>query len=393
MRRLLICIAIFLMYSSCTRIEPDYNSFSVDLTIYYNNDDDDLNNISLEGAKVVLTNLDKNYSKTNYASDNDKVSFNNIEPGFYRAMVTHSCSEDGIYYYFNGLKDIDVFSSIIDSVEVIMSKTNAFVIKEYYYSGCLTPGGNQYTADQYVEIYNNSPVVQYADGISIIEHESYAIDANYWTFLGDTIVARMIWTIPGNGTDAPVLPGESIVLARDAINHQDELLGNPLSPVNLLNADFEFWVETASGDDVDGPFSTNLIEDLYTARGNDVAFHNRGGSAIALVKFPGNSSDRKEFIDNHLIKKDPTSSRLFGKIANDFVLDAVEVTWDEAHAIYKRFPIELDAGYTYVPSGSKSGKCVRRKIKEIDDGRCIYQDTNNSCEDFLKDVDPAPWVY
>ena len=377
------------MFLSCMK-EPDTEAFSVDLTIDFGED------IPLEnrsGAKVKLANLTKGYSIIEYLNSDGNISFNGIEPGFYSVTVTHSYSDAGNFFYFNGLKNIDVFSSVVDTVSLVKSKSSAFVIKEYYYSGCLTPAGNSYNSDQYVEIFNNSPVLQYADGISIIEHESYAVDVNYWTFLTDTIVARMIWTIPGNGTDVPVLPGSSIVIARDAINHQDDSLGNPLCPVNLINADFEFWVKTISGADIDGPFATNMIEDLFTFRGSDVVFHTRGGSAIALVKYPGNHDDRKEFIKNNLIKKNPTSSRYYGKIPNEFVLDAVEATWDEAHAIYKRFPIELDAGYTYVAAGSKSGKCVRRKVKEVVDGRYVYQDTNNSSEDFLKDADPNPWIY
>ncbi len=390
MKNFLSYIVIFLLFSSCIKQEPDYSSLSVELTIEFS---EDIPYEHRDSAKVVLANLTKNYSFTKYATSEGYVLFNGIEPGFYSATVVHSYSESGTSFHLNGLKLIDVFSSIADTIPLIISESNALVIKEFYYSGCLTPAGNQYTSDQYIEIFNNSSMLQYADGISIMEHESYSLDENYWTFLKDTIVARMIWTIPGEGNDVPILPGRSIVIARDAINHQDDSLGNPLCPVDLSFADFEFWVKTVTGGDIDGPFSINMIEDLFTFRGSDVCFHTRGGSAIALVKFPGNSEDRENFINNNLIRKVATSTRYYGKIPNEFVLDAVEVTWDEAHAIYKRFPLELDAGYTYVAAGSRSGKCIRRKVKEIIDGRYVYQDTNNSSEDFLKDADPNPWIY
>jgi hypothetical protein len=32
-------------------------------------------------------------------------------------------------------------------------------------------------------------------------------------------------------------------------------------------------------------------------------------------------------------------------------------------------------------------------VKEIINGRVVYQDSNNSTEDFLKDVDPKPKQY
>lgn len=374
---------------SCVEPLPDYNSYSIHLKLDFG---DEIPTEFKAGAKVVLSNLTKNYTLTEYTSDSGDVFFTEVEPGFYSATIVHSYSDMGAVFYLNGLKQIDVFSEVTDTMEVVTSKTNAFVIKQYYYSGCLTPAGKQYTSDQFVEIYNNSELLQYADGISIIEHESYSLEENYWNFLEDTIVARMIWTIPGDGSQYPVEPGESIVLARDGINHQDDSLGNPLSPVNMENADFEFWVASETGDDLDAPIADNLIENLFTFRGTDIVFHTRGGSAIALALIPGTQEERQEFVDNHQILKITSSTRYYGKVPNEYILDAVEVTWDEAHAIYKRFPLELDAGYTYVPAGARSGLCVRRKVKEVVDGRYIYQDTNNSTEDFLKDVVPKPWV-
>lgn len=391
MKRILIYIVALLLLpvSSCIREIAEYNSYTVDIRVRYG---DEIPEEHYDSARVVLNNLIKNYSSTQYTNSGGEVIFHDVEPGFYTVTVTHSFGEGGVAYYLNGLLNLDVFSDVSDTVDVVVSKSNALVIKQYYYSGCLTPAGKQYTSDQFVEIYNNSAVVQYVDGLSIFEHASYALSDNYWAFLKDTIVGRAIWTFPGKGEDYPLLPGHSVVIARDAINHQDDSLGNPLSPVNLEHADFEFWVKTVSGDDIDGPFAVNMIEDLFTYRGNDYVFHTRGGSAIALIRIPGNEEERKDFIKHHLIAKPDIPTRFYGKIPNKFVLDAVEVTWDEAHAIYKRFPVELDAGYTYVPSGSRSGKCVRRKVKEVVNGRYIYQDTNNSTEDFLKDVIPKPWV-
>jgi len=382
-------LILLVMFSSCDQKVPDYHSYDVSLFIAY---DEQVPVEFRTGAKVVLSNLSKNYSYTEYTNDSSIVKFTDIEPGFYNVTVVQSYSDEAAAFYLNGLKLVDVFDEILDTIEMVTSKTNAFVIKQYYYSGCLTPAGNQYSSDQFVEIHNNSDMVQYADGISILEHESYAIEENFWNYLEDTIVCRMIWTIPGDGDDYPVNPGESIVIARDGINHQDDSLGNPLCPVDLSKADFEFWVESVSGDDLDAPYAVNLIENLFTYRGTDVVFHTRGGSAIAIALIPGSYEEKQAFIDNHLITKPDLLTRFYGKIPVEWVLDAVEATWDEAHAIYKRFPLELDAGYTYVASGSRSGLCVRRKVQEVVDGRYIYQDTNNSTEDFLKDVVPTPWL-
>jgi len=382
-------VAILFVLVSCEPQVPDFHTFTVSLFVAF---DEEVPAIYRAGAEVELTNLTKNYTFIAETDDSSYVTFEGLEPGFYRSRVIHSFSENGIAFHVNGFQFVDVFSDMEDTIEMVTSKTNAFVIKQYYYSACLTPAGNQYSADQFIEIHNNSDLIQYADGMSILEHESYAIEESYFSYIDDTIVCRMIWTIPGDGNDYPLNPGESIVIARDGINHQDDSLGNPLCPVDLSMADFEFWVESVTGDDMDAPYAVNLIENLFTYRGSDVVFHTRGGSAIAIALIPGTYEEKQAFINSHLIAKADVPSRFYGKIPVEWVLDAVEATWDEEHAIYKRLPLELDAGYTYVAAGSRSGLCLRRKVQEVIDGRYIYTDTNNSTEDFLTDVVPTPWV-
>jgi len=386
----ILLMTVLFALPSCIEPVPDSNSYTVHLLADY---DEDVPEEFKDGAKVVFSNLTKNYSFTAYTSDSGDVTFEQIEPGFYSATIVHSFSNEGNVYHLNGYGLVDVFDTVEDSVEVVTSKTTAWVIKQYYYSACLTPAGKQYSDDQFVEIHNNSEMIQYADGISIVEHESYSLEENYWKFLEDSaIVARMIMTIPGDGDDYPVQAGESVVIARDGINHQDPIYGNPLCPVNLEDAEFEFYIFRETGGDMDALGADNMVENLFTFRGSDVVFHTRGGSAIAIAMIPGTQEEKQEFVDNHQIQKITSSDRYYGIVPNDYILDAVEVTWDEEHAIYKRLPLELDAGYTYVDAGSRSGLCVRRKVDTIIDGRYIYKDTNNSIEDFLKDVVPKPWI-
>jgi hypothetical protein len=393
MKKALLITSFLFLLVSCLK-EPDYHSYQVILTIDFG---PDFPQEQRNGAKVSFFNQLKSYTIEAVADPDGKIQFSSVEPGFYSITVSHSFSSEGKMYYYNGLKNMEVFGNVIDSIRINGSSSSAFVIKEIYYSGSTTPAGKPYSADQYLEIFNNTSEIQYADGISVLEHESYATGENFWANMKDSIVVKMIWTISGNGKQVPVLPGKSILLAQDGINHRDDPNGNPLSPVNLGNADCEFYVLKQPEADVDSPAVPNLIEDLFVFRGNDVVFHVRGGSAFAIAKIPGNTNEeRKTYLNKNLVSKASASgsnNTYFVKIANEYVLDAVEVVISEAHAIYKRFPPELDAGYTYVVSGSGSGKCIRRKIKEIANGLVVYQDTNNSTEDFLKDVDPRPKIY
>ena len=393
MRGVLFVVASFLILGSCLK-EPDYHSYKVDMMVDFG---EGFPQNQKAGAKVELFNQVKAFKFEAVTDQQGKVLFSSVEPGFYSITVSHSFNSEGKIFYYNGLRNIEVFGNVTDSIKVNVSTSSAFVIKEIYYSGSTTQAGKPYSADQYLEIFNNTDEIQYADGISVLEHESYGTGDNFWANIKDTIVVRMIWTIPGNGTQVSVLPGKSIILAQDGINHRDDSNGNPSSPVNLGNADFEFYVFKQPEADQDSPNVPNLTEDLFVYRGNDAVFHVKGGSAFAIAKVPGKTSDeRKAYFNKNLVSKasaSGSSTTYFAKIANKYILDAVEVLQDEARAIYKRFPTELDAGYTYVVSGSGSGKCIRRKIKEITNGRVIYQDTNNSTEDFLKDVDPRPKIY
>lgn len=393
MKKLLSITSFLLLFVSCLK-EPDYHCYQVELTV-------DFGTVFFqehkEGAKVVLFNQLKSYTIEMKTDTEGRIQFSSVEPGFYSIIVSHSFSSEGKTFYFNGLKNIEVFDNVTDSFKVNGSSSSAFVIKEIYFSGSTTPAGKVYSADQYIEIFNNTSEIQYADGISVLEHESYGTGDNFWANIKDTIVVKMIWTIPGDGKQVPVLPGRSIVLAQDGINHRDDPNGNPLSPVNLGNADFELYVLKQPEADLDSPAVPNLMEDLFVYRGNDAVFRVGGGSAFAIAKIPGKTNgERETYFNKNMVSKTSSSGSggpYFVKIANDYILDAVEVVMDEAHAIYKRFPTELDAGYTYVTTGSYSGKCIRRKIKEITNGRVVYQDTNNSTEDFLKDVDPRPKIY
>lgn len=394
MKKLLAVISLLFMLGSCLK-EPDYRSYQLNLVVDFGAG---FPQDQKDGAKVTLFNQTKGNTFEAKTDDNGEVLFSSVEPGFYSVTISHSLRSGNITYQYNGLKNIEVFDNKTESVEVKESTSGAFVIKEIYFSGSITPAGKIYYADQYIEIFNNTSEIQYADGISVLIHEASNAGTNIWANIKDTIVAETIWSIPGNGTQVPIAPGKSIVIAQDGINHRDDPNGNPLSPVNLGNADFEFYSYKPKTKDIDYPAVPNMIED-YSGNGiiKEFTYVVGGGSAIAIVKIPGNNDEeRKAYLKKNLVAK-PSSTgsevTFYGKVANKYIIDAVETVKDEAHAIYKRFSPELDAGYTYVAAGSRSGKCVRRKVKEIVGGRVIYQDTNNSTNDFLKDVDPKPKIY
>jgi hypothetical protein len=92
-----------------------------------------------------------------------------------------------------------------------------------------------------------------------------------------------IWTmwfhqLPGRGTDYPLLPGRSVVLATDAIDHR------PLYPLglDLHAADVEFY---AGASDVDNPAVPNAVDVGvgYQPLGHGLLWSAAGLGAIAWV--------------------------------------------------------------------------------------------------------------
>lgn len=269
----------------------------------------------------------------------------------------------------------------VDMPLVIATKSNGFVIKELYYAGSTTPANGRYFQDQFIEIYNNSDSVLYADGLTVVEGAHISSRANaQFTEFPNCFVVGALYTIPGSGKEHPVMPGESILIASMAINHQQV---NPHSPVDLSRADFE-WFD--AGNDVDVPEVPNLIRNFCYS--NTIwVMHVRGVKAYAIFRLTGSYAD---FHLQHAIQV-PTasgSSVVRIRIPNALILDAVEL--GAAGAIgSKALSPSLDLSYTYCLA-TYNGRSVRRKVSHWVNGRAVLVDTNNSAFDFIPNTIPKP---
>ena len=266
---------------------------------------------------------------------------------------------------------------------LIAQKGNGFIIQEIYFSGSTTPANGSYYQDQYIEIYNNSDSVLYADGLSVLEsnHLSSTAIAEYTNYPND-LIAGAIYTIPGDGKTYPVQPGKSIVVASLGINHK---LANPNSPVDLSKADFE-WYD--GGKDVDVPEVPNMIRNFCYS--NTIwVLHVKGYHAYALFKAPGSYTD---FLAQNTVSIPTTSGNSVSriKVPLSLIIDGVELGAVGAIGS-KSLPSSIDVSYTYC-SSSYSGKSVRRKVLKWENNKAILQDTNNSANDFIPNATPKPWI-
>jgi len=314
-------------------------------------------------------------------------------------------------------KQISVGFSETLNLQLTSGFTGDWVIKQVYFAGSDRVNGALYR-DQFIEFYNNSDKVLYADSLYFAETvgvvstsnpgNTYYLSASGqmdWTKSlnmpasvdanNDYIYARAFLMIPGTGKQYPVQPGKSIVVAQTALNHKAPFTGvdgktvtvlDPSLTVDLSGADFEAYyaplLAKPLASDIDNPNVPNL--EVLSYFGTDMIFDNPGRYSYALIKVDGSQKPKDWPQYNYPTKSAPSSSAAkYYQIPLKYVIDAVEVQPLEASdRIPKKYGAALDAGFTYVPKGSYTSQSIVRKTDKTVNGRVILKDTNNSTEDF-----------
>ncbi|MDR1022800.1 MAG: DUF4876 domain-containing protein [Prevotellaceae bacterium] len=266
-----------------------------------------------------------------------------------------------------------------------------WVIKEIYYRGGKTKEGSKsYWRHHFFEIYNNSNVTLYADGLALSETQLNGASSTNGIFseaeLRDTTFVRALYAIPGNGSTYPVQPGGSLLIASQPIDHRS--IATP--ELDLSGADFQWYDYTPlAGQAIDVAEVPNLIK--YYSYSNTIWVPTvQGNTAWLLSKIPDLNND---YVFSHTdirpMAHIPTNYVTSVKIANEHILDAVECK-SVSNFNGKMLSPTLDAG-AIVSGATYSGKSVRRRVKEVTaNGRIIYKDTNNSDEDFIAEAEPKP---
>lgn len=316
-----------------------------------------------------------------------------VEEGSYDISATYA-TED---YNFSGI-DSNRSVASAESFEVDLVATavgGGLLYSEIYHTGSENPEGKNYSGDSFVEIYNNSDEVIYLDGLCIGQLDHFTSNESRWQEDGELYsrlpITWQTWMIPGNGEDYPLEPRESVVIAKTAINHQDDPAGNPLSPVDLSDADFETFMDNDRGD-VDNPNVTNMIQ-VYNAVSPMVPdwILDTRGAPMLLFRLP-TGTDYEAFVsdpDNFMQRLDGVGSFEYLMVDPEWVIDAVEIA-RPGDVVHKGLPTNLDAGHVMTEEGTGAGTSIRRLVEAILDGNVIYKDTNNSTEDWISDRTPKP---
>ena len=358
-------------------------------------------NVKVDEAKIVAAGIPSPESYevkiSNFATgsvietttENGLATATGIVPGVYTVTVSGSQNQGGFIYTIAGsesnaslLADGDEVTVKVDAV-----KEAALVFKEIYYTGVK----DFYFRDQFYEIYNNSTEVVYADNLCIAEtiFASYDKSIIYeWPIenADQYVFVKVVWQIQGDGHSYPIKPGESFVISQWATNHKAESLSKGVSPVDLTGAEFEAIEKESTAPSglvlTDNP-AINMKKVIQAGYAMPQWLTSVSGSQYIIFK-PSKPLKNEDFIT-------ATNADYNGvgrEVLISDVIDAVQTVSDETGMNVLGLPKVLDAGAIWC-SGQYVGESIARKIKETrPDGTKVYQDSNNTTNDFEVKKDP-----
>ncbi len=294
----------------------------------------------------------------------------------------------------------DQLANALTSLKITASKSSSIIFKEIFYCGSKTPEKTNYMKDNYIEIYNNGSEPVYVDGLCISTTSNYssstvnfadnnghlvAADGSTTTMNADeyVIAKGVIWQIPGDGKTYLLNPGESFVIASSATNHKTADK-NPNS-IDLSSAEFETvcdkYIENGQ---VDNPSSGNMIM-INPHNATITKQYMMSVSNAGLILFaPSTPVADATLVANYNGSK-PTGT--YVPVLRSDVLDGVN--WVKNSTTNPFLPENIDAGKTWVSGTYVKESILRKEEGKTSEGNVIYQDTNNSTNDFTVSKDPV----
>ncbi len=310
-------------------------------------------------------------------------------------------SEESILSFNGKVSSVGIYSDNKVSLALKSVKPSPIIFKEIYYSMSKTTTGDQYTNDQFYEIYNNSSKTQYLDNCILARTQGSGsavipcrwVDANgeiLMEYPTDSYIAA--FEGDGSGKKYPLEPGKSVVVAYQAKNHRTQI--NPNS-VDLSNANYEVNISDYVTSYANNPAVSDMS--IITKSGDmTITFWMLpySGTSAILAKFPDNINLKEYAADMANYKTIPfqtVNTTLYLMVPQDYVMDGVNIVGVDPAKRQVQLRAEVDAGMV-TNSAVYNGKSIKRKVKSVVNGRVVYQDTNNSSNDFLTDQTPTPGV-
>jgi hypothetical protein len=440
MKKLFSFLTILLLIVSCSNDDDFGNAGSsalqpISFTVNAKYDSS-FNNLASSGATVTITNSSTGDIYTATTDTNGAGKFASILPGTYKITISKKMTAEEFstaFGYtsstaeviFNGSQENVTANTNVTSttIELKSARVGDLVIKQVYYSGSSATQGAVFR-DQFIEIFNNSNEVIYADGLYIgqLYGKTSTTSASYtlsngqfdWSksvgmTMGDKanteyVYADYVFRIPGNGIQYPIQPGESILIAQTAVNHKSPLVGNDGDPITINDPTLTVNLSTANFESYLGDFRTSIGESVYqydiqnpAVADLQIAYWGKVGSYSGNKDFIMDSLGRDSFVifraDDFTSYKeysDPSvtsvtsSTKFFVQIPNSMILDGVDLQHYNTNSQRpKMLQSSIDAS-SIACDASYNSQSVIRKTKTTINGRIVLEDTNNSANDFVK---------
>ena len=394
----LLILSTSIFFASCSDDDDDDNRITVNFkasSIVA----DGINMNQLEGLDAVFTEV-RTMNSTSCKLNSNGEGVVRLLRGTYNVSVEHAMknqsNEEVVVFARVENVSINTNGQVVSSE--IKSRPKAavgqnFIFSEVFFNG-ETNSGRMMHPDQYFVVFNPTTRTLYADGLCIgnTQHQSRS-DKLMWfdEFYPNRVPVCGFVTIPGEGQDHPVAPGEKIVIAFSAIDHS-KVEGYDHA-VNLEGADFEIFFG-AENKDVDNPEVPNM---LLTENVDSYGFfmHPRGYAAPLMFKLENGLPETIEAFykanvkrTNDLIPADEEAGTPEQIVEKDFfsvetsqIIDGVQ-TGDVPNDIKTRvIPEIVDRGKFLVNGCHRQELAIRKAIKS--DNKTFYQDTNDSSADFI----------
>jgi len=438
MRKILLLLTAVIALSSCGE-DDDFGGAalqSVPFAVNLKYDDETFNGQAVAQGNVILKNTNTGDTYTLETNASGVANFTEILPGTYDVTATKTLTNtefNAVFGYmpstesvtFNGAQGQVLVNANVSAttIELKSARIGDLVIKQISYAGSHATQGAVFR-DQFIEIYNNSNEIIYADGLYIAQlygktsttTSSFTLSNGQFDWsqsLNMTsgssantnyVYADYVFKIPGNGTQYPIQPGESIVLAQSAINHKAPLTSNTGTPITIQNPDLTVDLSTADFEAYLGDFRVSLGETVYlydiqnpAVPDMEIAYWGREGFANNNKDMILDSNGRDSFVifraDNFSTYPnftDPSvttvinTSTYFVQIPISTIIDGVDLQHYSPNSQRpKMLPSQIDASFINTDAAYNS-QAVIRKTKTTVDGRIILEDTNNSANDFVK---------
>jgi hypothetical protein len=348
--------------------------------------------LGIPDAEIVITPLASNTSPTTVRSNGNGQVVVNLPAGDYELWASRWLNLDersatpaieGVTGWVTRVgRRLSASGTVV--LDLSASRRRSLLVSEWWFNDRIDHVlGASYPWGGYIEFVNNSDTTIFLDGIVIGRAISPTFDnpaAPCAGFASLSLDPSGVWigwsdTFPGNGTDYPLMPGELVVVATDAIDHGEIVADGP----DLRDADFE---SMGSGD-VDNPAVPNMVGSGPSGwSGQGMNFPSTNG--VLVLALPVDVASLPTAVN-------PYGANIFARIPGAAILDVV------SHMTNLNPPFPLcnqlvatvfDRGYTtdlqrYGEEQVRYPFALHRALTRPGSGPAYYQFTRSSATDFV----------